>query len=751
MKRTKVLTLFILSGAAGLVYEACWSRQLGVILGFTEKAMITSVAAFFMGCAFGAWGIAKRASEITNPLKAFGIAEVVAGVWAFGIPSLLEGLASFELMGREGGTGLALAQFLCVALVLLPTTAALGASLPLMAEFLGREEGGERLLPRAYGLHLWGALSGLFGASFFGFLIVGVNATHHVGSGLSMIVGISAFLVSRHDHRDEDKLDKPTRVRDEALPLVPYLIAALSGFSALALQGLYFRAFSRTLQNSTYTFAAVLSVFLLSLAMGSSRAGKMVRSMSPMKVVGVSSLIAAVLVPASLLLFTGVTHLGQLDPGEGFFKYIAITFGLAAIVVAPAASCMGAVLPALWIHMESRGLGFAVGRLAALNTLAAALGAFAVGFVFLPDMGLWGTARVISGVSWLVAALVVREIWTRPAKNFALISIALVLVTALGAGSPTTRLRPGEELKASWETAYGLLEVVQGDSNLMMRQNIHYVMGDTRSTQAEINQATLPLLLHPNPRELAFLGLATGITAGGALAHPEVEKVTAIEIIPEVRKALRHFESQNRFFLDDPRTEIVFEDAFHYFGKLSPERFDLVISDLFVPWQSQTGYLYSVEHFENVRASLKPQGIFGLWISLREVGALEFRLIADSLSAVFPHVSIWREQVHPRKICLVGSAEPIVINVGEAEKRMISAAPGAAKIGGAFLAWEDLEASYLGEWPVRSGALLNTVDQPRVEHRAPITERSSERHGQDWLDSLSLELFATLKRRDIGR
>ncbi len=53
------------------------------------------------------------------------------------------------------------------------------------------------------------------------------------------------------------------------------------------------------------------------------------------------------------------------------------------------------------------------------------------------------------------------------------------------------------------------------------------------STGDERMQAHLPLLLHPSPRRVAFLGLGTGITAGAAVLHP-VDDVTAVELIPEV-------------------------------------------------------------------------------------------------------------------------------------------------------------------------------------------------------------------------
>ena len=61
-----------------------------------------------------------------------------------------------------------------------------------------------------------------------------------------------------------------------------------------------------------------------------------------------------------------------------------------------------------------------------------------------------------------------------------------------------------------------------------------YTFGGTLSRYDEQRQAVLPIIMHPQPRSVAFLGLATGITAGTALDLPGVEHVTAIELSPQV-------------------------------------------------------------------------------------------------------------------------------------------------------------------------------------------------------------------------
>ena len=54
--------------------------------------------------------------------------------------------------------------------------------------------------------------------------------------------------------------------------------------------------------------------------------------------------------------------------------------------------------------------------------------------------------------------------------------------------------------------------------------------------------------------------------------------------------------------LDDPRVTVVVDDARHYLAR-TDLRFDVIVSDLFVPWESRTGYLYTVEHYRAARRS----------------------------------------------------------------------------------------------------------------------------------------------------
>ncbi len=53
VSRRVILDLFILSGAAGLIYEVVWARQLVLVFGNTTQAVSAILTGFFGGMAIG--------------------------------------------------------------------------------------------------------------------------------------------------------------------------------------------------------------------------------------------------------------------------------------------------------------------------------------------------------------------------------------------------------------------------------------------------------------------------------------------------------------------------------------------------------------------------------------------------------------------------------------------------------------------------------------------------------------------------
>ncbi len=81
-----LLVVFVLSGAAGLVYEVVWARQLVLVFGNTTQAVSAILTGFFAGMAAGSWLGGRVADRVRNAVALYGGLELVLAVVALATP-----------------------------------------------------------------------------------------------------------------------------------------------------------------------------------------------------------------------------------------------------------------------------------------------------------------------------------------------------------------------------------------------------------------------------------------------------------------------------------------------------------------------------------------------------------------------------------------------------------------------------------------------------------------------------------------
>src|SRR6476620_4749575 len=72
--------VFVLSGAAGLIYESIWTRYLGVFVGHSAYAQVIVLVMFLGGMSLGALLIGRRTERLTRPLFWYAIFELLTGL-----------------------------------------------------------------------------------------------------------------------------------------------------------------------------------------------------------------------------------------------------------------------------------------------------------------------------------------------------------------------------------------------------------------------------------------------------------------------------------------------------------------------------------------------------------------------------------------------------------------------------------------------------------------------------------------------
>jgi len=206
----------------------------------------------------------------------------------------------------------------------------------------------------------------------------------------------------------------------------------------------------------------------------------------------------------------------------------------------------------------------------------------------------------------------------------------------------------GATLLAVAGSSDGIVSVVESaDGNRRIKIDDVYQFGGSAEHAVAERTGHLPLLLHPAPRRVAFVGSATGGVAGSAVAHP-VERIDLVELIPEVQElGARFFAATNRGVHSDPRTRLVTEDGRNHLAATA-ERYDVVVEDCFVPFQPSAASMYTRDHYEEVRARLTERGVFCQWLPIYQLDETNFRIIAATFLAVFPEATLWRPHLRPQ-------------------------------------------------------------------------------------------------------
>ncbi|WP_290652393.1 fused MFS/spermidine synthase [Aquisalimonas sp.] len=772
--------LFLLSGFAALVYQVLWVRELGLLFGNTAQAAALAIAIFFAGLAAGGWLWGRLAPTVRSPLRAFGLLELGVAATALGHFFLLDlyhmvypwlfaatGGAEWAVSALRAGLG---------AVILFPPAFLMGGTLPMMGQHLVRTTGRLATTGTAvYALNTFGSALGALAAGFILPPALGFNGAYLLAIGIDAGVGVAAILLAlcavsaataarsgtkqrRERERRLRRQTRPTPAVTEADAALPHrlilLVALVSGLATLGVEVLWTRLFAQVLQNSVYTYAVVLVAFLMALSLGSLVANALARLSRPAPRHLLLAMLAAsaAVTAASPWAFHAVTGgLAYVGPGASWLEYLAAVSVVALLVMVLPGILLGLTLPYLLRLAEAANPqpGEILGRLVAVNTTGAILGSLAAGFVLLPWLGVTGSLLVLAGLyPLLMLPLILREplpwhrrvAWAAPA---ALAAGVLLTVRVDGPAATRVDASAGEALVEVIEGTHATAAVIERGPHRLIRVNNFYTLGGTGALESERNQTLIPMLTHPAPRSVFYLGMGTGITAGTSLLFP-VERVDVCELLPEVVElAERHFEPWTQGLFSDARVDVRAEDGHHCLRHADTD-YDLIISDLFTPWKAGTGNLYTLEHYRLGRERLADNGLFVQWLPLYQLTEGEFSTIARTMQAAFPQVVMWRGDLFADGsiVALVGTEEGVTVNPDALVEHGRSLANNPALPDDLLQAVSlRFYAGNISESTLFDDAPLNTRDRPVIEYAAPRSQRRVQAGEDTWMIGSQLGLL----------
>lgn len=706
-----ICLLFFCSGISGLGYQIIWSRQFGLALGTEMASVLAVVCAFMGGMAIGSLGFDKILSRSDHPGRWYAGLEVSIGIWALVSGWFMPDVQQFGLrmIGLEPDfLRNWLVAFLLPFFTLLPATAAMGATLPAMDRWIAPLFAEHRAIGFIYAVNTFGAVIGTWLSAFVLMPALGFKSTITVFAGLNVLCGLAAAWLQK-------PVQSPQR-QPEIRPipwryLVTLLIAGLLG---MGYEAVGIRALSQVLENTIYTFAFVLAVYLVGTAAGGALYQRFLRShpaTATLQILLLSLSSACVLGGIILSRAQWIYDALRQPPNESMLAQVflaVLVFGLPTL-------CMGATFSHLVQHSRrpNGGVGFA----AALNILGGALGPFIFGVLLLPLVGI-KVSLLLIGIGYLtLLPALLKPGWP--------IFLPLALVLGLGLFPlQLVQIPPGAKLALHKEGMSASVAVLEdSDGNRTLRVNNRFQMGGTGAAAAEYRHAHIPLLLHPNPGRALVLGLGTGISMGGAAFHPNLQ-TDGVELLPEVIEVMPQFEPFNRSPLHNPAMHVYAADA-RRFVRASTNQYDVVISDLFHPAMDGAGALYTVEHFQAIKRRLARQGLFCQWLPLHQLDEDMLRVIVHTFLEVFPEAQAYllRFNVDAPVLGLVGFTAPPAFSSDWIENRARSTELGeqlknqsladSVRFFGCLLAGARELRAFAADAP------LNSDDFPRVVFGAP--------------------------------
>src|SRR5262245_55796163 len=236
MSRLTIIACLLVSGLTALVYQLVWTRLLGLSFGTTTEAIATVLAVFSGGLALGNWLAARLLVRLARPLRAYAALEAGIGLYALVTLPLLWNLdALHDLVGApESRLALGVLRFAAAALLLLPPTLAMGATLPVVARALvTRDEALGRWSAWLYGANTVGAVLGAYLCGFWSIPLLGLTRTLVAAGCTNLLVGALAAWAARGATPLAPPPPDPPRAADEPSRRAFLFYFAISGFVAI--------------------------------------------------------------------------------------------------------------------------------------------------------------------------------------------------------------------------------------------------------------------------------------------------------------------------------------------------------------------------------------------------------------------------------------------------------------------------------------------------------------------------------------
>lgn len=665
--RVALYGLFALSGFAGLIYESIWSHYLKLFLGHAAYAQTLVLMIFMGGMAVGAWLCGDLSRRLARPLMAYAWVEAMLGICAMAFDPAFRGLQAWvfdhAIPALASGGAIDAVKWGLAAFAILPQSVLLGATFPLMSAGVVRLDSAVagRSLAWLYFTNSLGAAAGVLVSGFLLIGAVGLPGTLLTAGFVNFALAAIVWIMARASRPIEPALPRVAPAGPRSPAAMPSLLLAaafLTGAASFLYEIGWIRMLSLVLGSATHSFELMLSAFILGLALGSFFIrNRIERFADPVRALAWIQVIMGALALASLPLYGESFDwmsfvLGSLQRNDGgYLLFNLASHGICLALMLPVTFMAGTTLPLITAILLRTGAGEAgIGRVYGANTAGAIAGVLLAVHVVMPGrglrdvivagaavdigLGLWLMTRArgrLAAAGWAAlaailasSAVIVAQVRFDPAR------LASSVFRYGGARNPNEVIFHRDGKTASVDVTRnprsGLLALLTNG-----KVDASYdAKAATPDDYTMVLSGALPLLLHPSAREVAVVGMGSGLTTNAFLNDPALARVDTVEIEPAVVEGARLFGPAVARVFEDPRSHVYIEDAKTYFAR-HRSRYDIIMSEPSNPWVSGVASLFSTEFYGQIGRYLRPGGLFVQWLQLYE---FDLKLLASVLEAL---------------------------------------------------------------------------------------------------------------------
>lgn len=687
--RQLLFLLFFLSGFCSLVYQVIWTRLAFASFGIITPVLSVVLSVFMLGLAAGSWVGGRCIAPLVRKTGVsaavfYAGAELLIGLGAFAVPKLFAaGERLLLAVGQTNSLGYLFLSAMVLAVSLLPWCVCMGTTFPFMVAYIWEQDRqNASSFSFLYLANVLGAMSGTFLTAI---VLVEMFGFHHTlwvaAAGNFIIAAISVGLgwrqwalvsIGTPEERSSEAAQDLIPPNGFSNRLIKWILF-LTGFSAMAMEVVWTRAFTPILKTQVYSFALIVFTYLGATFMGSLWYRYHLRKNS---LCSIATLIALLAVASFL---PGVVNDPKiLNMDWGYKVYIGSAIIMLASIV-PLCALLGYLTPSL-IDEYAGGHPSLAGEAYAINVLGCILGPLFAGYVLLP----WMSERC----ALMILSLPFFGFYFLGWKS---LPFEQRMVSGLGAGMVAIYslfladnfqdlvLTQSSRIEVRRDYAASVISAAPMDHKLLLVNGI----GMTELSPTTKFMAHLPLAFHQGqPQSALIICFGMGTTYRSALSWDV--NTTTVELVPGVAQAFGFYHADAKHYLGNPKGRIVIDDGRRYLRRTA-EKFDVIVIDPPPPPEAAgSSLLYSREFYELAKQHLQPHGILQTWVPGGDVTYVSIAQAAlRSLSDSFPYTRIFFP-VEGTGIHLLASMEPIeLLDAGQLTARM----PAAAKRD--LLEWSD--------------------------------------------------------------